>query len=150
MSSYQNQSLEDQRKDAQLLLETINAFCPPEAMERLRNRLREMGNDGGSPTLSGSSIFTRAKSTSTRPRANDEIAQLRQLKKACVESEELAKAIARISGGTRLDQIVFPPFTPEVGHLIQVFNRMIEDYWEGDEPTFRRKIIYTRKDLEND
>lgn len=149
MSTYQTQTLEEQRKDANALLETINAHCPPDVMERLRNRIREMGRDGGSTSLTGSSIFTRARSTSVRPGTNDEIAQLRQLKKACMESEALADAIAELSG-TRLEEAVFPPFTPEIGHLIQIFNRMVEDHWEGDEPPRLRKVIYTRKDLESD
>ena len=148
MSTYQNQSLEDQRKDAETLLATINAHCPPEVLERLRNRIRDMGRDGGSPTLSGSSVFTREKSTSTRPRANDEIAQLKQLQKACHESEALAIAIGALENSVRLDHVVFPPFAREVGHLVQIFNRMIEDHWEDDEAPRIRKIIYTKKDLE--
>jgi hypothetical protein len=149
MSPYQNQSLEDQRKDADELLGTINAHTPPEVLERMRNRIREMGLDGGSPTLSGSSVFTREKSISTRPRANDEIAQLKQLQKACVESEELAVAIAGLRGNVRLDLVKIPPFTREIGHLIQVFNRMIEDHWESGEKPRLRKVIYTKKDLDN-
>ena len=148
MSPYQNQSLEAQRKDADDLLEAINTHAPPDVLERLRDRIREMGRDGGSPTLTGSSMFTREKSTSSRPRANDEIAQLKQLQKACDESESLATAVAGL-GGVRLDQVNFPPFTKEIGHLVQIFNRMIEDHWEADAAPRIRKVIYTKKDLES-
>lgn len=145
--SYQNQSLEDQRKDAEALLAAIDEWCAEDVLDRLHDRLRTLGRDGGSPTLGGSSVFTRPKSTSHRGSANDEIAQLRQLQKACKECEPLAVAIARV-GGIRLDQVKFPPFTPEIGHMVQVFNRMVEDHWEDTMKPKRRKVIYTEKDNE--
>lgn len=94
-------------------------------------------------------MFTRSKSTSHRASANDEIAQLRQLQKACKESEALAIAVADL-GHPRLDLVQFPPFTPDVGHLVQVFNRMVEDHWEEMVKPKRRKVIYTKKDLDED
>ena len=146
--SYQNQSLEDQRKDAEALLGAINEHCPADVLDRLHDRLRTLGRDGGSPTLGGSSVFTRPKSTSHRASANDEIAQLRQLQKACQESTELAIAVSKL-GHPRLDEVKFPPFTREIGHLVQVFNRMVEDHWEDNMKPKRRKVIYTKQDLES-
>ncbi|MFT6397137.1 MAG: hypothetical protein ACJAYU_001883 [Bradymonadia bacterium] len=144
---YQQQNLEEQRKDAADLLDVIVATSPPEVLERLQDRLKVLGLDGGSPTLIRGGIMRRGERTSSRPSANDEIAQLRQLQKACVECEPLAIGIASL-GHVRLDQVKFPPFNEEIGHLVQVFNRMVEDFWEDDMRPKLRKVIYTKKDLE--
>lgn len=145
--SYQQQNLAEQRQDAADLLDVITATTPLDVLERLQERLKVLGMDGGSPNMNNGGILRRSERSSSRPSANDEIGQLRQLQKACVECEPLAIAIADL-GHVRLDQVKFPPFTKEIGHLVQIFNRMVEDHWGDAMKPKRRRVIYTEKDLD--
>ncbi len=85
----------------------LTRFEPTPIIKRLKVRLRELGDD-----------------------VRDEVAQFKQLQRACRESPDLSRAFEAEGFGdlTRVD-----PRAPDAraGAVIQAFNRFVEARWEG-------------------
>lgn len=122
MSPPTGTNLAEQRRLARLLHDTIEAAAPLDVRERLRIRLRELGTN-----------------------VLDEVKQFRQLQKACDESLRLSLALDDAGFG-RIDQMDHVRVTPEVGRVVQIFNRMVEEFWEEDVKIHRRPVRYTADD----
>ncbi len=75
--------------------------------KRLRVRLRDMGKN-----------------------VSNERKQLLQLQKACRESEELARELREGGIGEIAMMNTLVP-SPELGRLVNAFNRMVEQHWEN-------------------
>ena len=106
------------------LFEILNDTAEAEVLAALRDRLRILGRNAG-----------------------DEVLQFRELQKACRDSPRLAAAYLQASLGAIAEMDTLR-VTPDVGRLIQAFNRAIETYWEVEERPRFRKVVYTKADLE--
>ncbi len=92
---------------ASTLLEVLEPFVDQPVIKRMRMRLRDMGSN-----------------------KKDEVAQFRQLQKACRQDAALTAAF-EAAGLPRPQDLQVVPATPDAGRMIQAFNRVVETQWEG-------------------
>ena len=98
--------LNKQREEARAMLDVILANSTEEVQRRLLDRVRRLGENVG-----------------------DEVQQYRQLRLACLEHAPLAAALAD-AGYPRLDRTGPYEMRPDIGHVVQVFNRAVEAWLE--------------------
>lgn len=120
--TYKNITLGEQRRLALQMREVIESRTPPDVYERLRTRLRDLGDN-----------------------VLDEVQQFRQLQKAVNESPELAQALSEAGFG-RIDRMDPVVVTADVGRIVQIFNRLVEDHWEAEAPARTRRVVYKAGD----
>ena len=140
-------TMAEQLELATQLHEIIEATLTPEHYERLRTRLRDLAKAEISRVRMARTASPSRGDHRSGHNVLDEVAQFRELQRICREVPVLEETLARAGFGRIVDPTNPMAMTPEMGRVVQAFNRMIEEFWEEEMPK-RRKVIYTRDDLD--